>query len=72
MPSPIRVSYCTATDGVRLAYRTVGTGPTIIKAANWLGNVQGDARLAATRHWVEKMSVTNTLTNWHDCALILA
>jgi pimeloyl-ACP methyl ester carboxylesterase/DNA-binding CsgD family transcriptional regulator len=65
MPSPIRVSYCTAADGVRLAYRTVGTGPAIIKAANWLGNVQGDARLQATRHWVDKLSATNTLT-YHD------
>jgi pimeloyl-ACP methyl ester carboxylesterase/DNA-binding CsgD family transcriptional regulator len=62
MPSPIRVSYCTAADGVRLAYRTVGTGPPIIKAANWLGNVQGDARLQATRHWIDKLSMANTLT----------
>ena len=62
MPTPIRVSYCTASDGVRLAYRSVGKGPAIIKAANWLGNVQGDARLAATRHWVDKLSSANTLT----------
>ena len=62
MPSPIPVSYCTSADGVRLAYRTVGAGPAIVKAANWLGNVQGDARLQATRHWVDKLSSANTLT----------
>ena len=62
MPSPISVAYCTTSDGVRLAYRTVGAGPAIIKAANWLGNVQGDARLEATRHWIDKLSQANTLT----------
>lgn len=62
MPAPIRVSYCTSSDGVRLAYRTVGTGPVIIKAANWLGIVQGDGRLQGTRHWIDKLSMVNTLT----------
>jgi pimeloyl-ACP methyl ester carboxylesterase/DNA-binding CsgD family transcriptional regulator len=62
MALPIPVSYCTTTDGVRLAYRTVGSGPTLIKAANWLGNVQGDARLQATRHWIDRLSKANTLT----------
>jgi hypothetical protein len=38
--------YCTTADGVRLAMRSVGQGPLVIKAANWLGNLE------LTRHGV--------------------
>jgi len=33
------IRFCTATDGVRLAYATIGKGFPIIKAANWLNHL---------------------------------
>lgn len=59
------IRFCRTSDGVRLAMRSVGQGPAIIKAANWLGNLQADSQIAATRHWVEALSKRHTLT-WYD------
>lgn len=57
--------YCTTADGVRLAMRSVGTGPLVIKAANWLGNLQADAQLRSSRHWIDQLAQANTLL-WYD------
>lgn len=57
--------YCTTTDGVKLAMRSAGTGPLVIKAANWLGNLQADAQLPSTRHWVDHLSRDRRLL-WYD------
>ena len=70
MPSPIlthtgSTSYCTTRDGVKLAMRSVGRGPLIIKAANWLGNLQADAQLPSTRHWVDQLSRRHEML-WYD------
>jgi pimeloyl-ACP methyl ester carboxylesterase len=37
-----KISFCEAHDGVRLAYASVGEGPPIIKAANWLTHIEHD------------------------------
>jgi pimeloyl-ACP methyl ester carboxylesterase len=62
-PPPLR--YCTTADGVRLALRELGQGPLVIKAANWLGNLQADAQLRSSRHWVDHLTRTHTLL-WYD------
>ena len=36
------IKYCRATDGTRLAYATVGQGPVLVKAANWLNHLELD------------------------------
>lgn len=37
-----KIQFCTATDSTRIAYATVGEGPPIIKAANWLSHLELD------------------------------
>lgn len=37
-----RVQFCKAKDGVRIAYASVGDGPPIVKAANWLSHLELD------------------------------
>ncbi|MEO1574439.1 MAG: alpha/beta fold hydrolase [Pseudomonadota bacterium] len=37
-----RIRFCTASDNARIAYATVGDGPPIIKAANWLSHLELD------------------------------
>jgi pimeloyl-ACP methyl ester carboxylesterase/DNA-binding winged helix-turn-helix (wHTH) protein len=37
-----QVHFCTAPDGVRIAYADVGRGPPLIKAANWLSHLEYD------------------------------
>lgn len=50
---------------MRLATRCVGQGPLVIKAANWLGNVQADSQLRSTRHWFDELSAGHRLM-WYD------
>lgn len=37
-----QIRYCSARDGVRLAYATAGTGSPLVKAANWLSHLEFD------------------------------
>lgn len=36
------ISFCKTSDNVRIAYATVGSGPPIVKAANWLNHLELD------------------------------
>lgn len=37
-----KIRFCTAADGVRIAYAMVGDGPPLVKAANWLNHLELD------------------------------
>ena len=37
-----QVQFCTAADGVRIAYTAVGDGPPLVKTANWLNHLEYD------------------------------
>jgi class 3 adenylate cyclase len=45
-----KVNYCRAPDGVRLAYATVGSGPPLVKTANWMNHVEYDWESSNIRH----------------------
>jgi pimeloyl-ACP methyl ester carboxylesterase len=36
------IHFCTASDGVRIAYTSVGQGPPLLKCANWLNHLEYD------------------------------
>jgi pimeloyl-ACP methyl ester carboxylesterase/class 3 adenylate cyclase len=40
-----QIRFCSAKDGVRLAWTVNGDGPTIVKAPNWFGHLELDWRL---------------------------
>ena len=45
LPQPAlrqEVKFCTAADGTRIAYSVVGSGPPLVKAANWLNHLEYD------------------------------
>ncbi len=39
-----RIRFCSAADGTRIAYASVGEGPPLVKAANWLNHLELDWR----------------------------
>ena len=41
-PPRQQVHFCTASDGVRIAYAEVGQGPPLLKTANWLNHLEYD------------------------------
>jgi class 3 adenylate cyclase/pimeloyl-ACP methyl ester carboxylesterase len=47
----LKVDYCRAADGVRLAYAIVGSGPPLVKTANWMNHVEYDWESSLMRHF---------------------
>jgi pimeloyl-ACP methyl ester carboxylesterase len=44
------IQFCTASDGVRLAYSTIGQGPPIVRASHWFTHIEHDLDSPLTRH----------------------
>jgi pimeloyl-ACP methyl ester carboxylesterase/DNA-binding CsgD family transcriptional regulator len=47
------IRYLKTADGVRVAWATCGSGPPLIKAANWLTHLNYDLESPVWRHWIE-------------------
>jgi pimeloyl-ACP methyl ester carboxylesterase/DNA-binding CsgD family transcriptional regulator len=47
-----RIRYARSVDGVKLAWAEAGSGPALIKAANWLTHLEHDLESPVWRHWV--------------------
>jgi pimeloyl-ACP methyl ester carboxylesterase len=41
-PSAQRIGHCRAADGTRLAHAAAGSGPVLVKAANWMNHLELD------------------------------
>lgn len=62
MEQQIRI--CTASDGVRIAYSVTGSGPPLVKAANYLTHLEHDWRSPVWRHWWQGLSETHQLIRY--------
>jgi pimeloyl-ACP methyl ester carboxylesterase/DNA-binding SARP family transcriptional activator len=62
-PSQI-VRFCTAPDGVRLAYATHGRGPPLVKAPNWLGHIEYDWKSPLWRHLARELGDEHTMVRF--------
>lgn len=51
-----RIRYLRTADGVQLAWAEAGTGPTLIKAANWLTHLDYEWESPVWRHWIRFFS----------------
>ncbi|MDX1474048.1 MAG: alpha/beta fold hydrolase [Reinekea sp.] len=70
-----KINFCTAADGVRLAYASVGRGTPILKAANWLSHLEHDwdapiwsplfRDLASDHHFIRYDERGNGLSDWN-------
>jgi pimeloyl-ACP methyl ester carboxylesterase/DNA-binding CsgD family transcriptional regulator len=60
------IRFCTAPDGARLAYATHGSGPTLVKAGNWLTHLEYDWESPIWRHWLRDLGATNTMIRYDD------
>ena len=57
-PTTLRqdIRFCTARDGVRIAYATVGSGPPLVKTANWMNHLEFDWESPIWRHMFRAMA----------------
>jgi len=54
------VRYLTSFDGVHLAHETVGSGPPLIKAPNFLSHLELEHVSPVWGHWIRELSKNNT------------
>jgi pimeloyl-ACP methyl ester carboxylesterase/DNA-binding winged helix-turn-helix (wHTH) protein len=72
-----QIHFCTASDGVRIAFALAGQGPPLVKAANWLNHLEYDWQspvwsdllhaLAAEHRLVRYDERGNGLSDWDVC-----
>ena len=60
------IRFCTAPDGVRIAYGTSGSGPPLVKPANWLTHLEYDWESPVWRHWLHELSRDHTLVRYDE------
>ncbi len=60
------IRFCTAADGVRLAYAVMGSGRPLVKAANWLSHLDYDRETVVWRHWLLELSSRYRLLRYDE------
>jgi pimeloyl-ACP methyl ester carboxylesterase/DNA-binding CsgD family transcriptional regulator len=61
-----QIRFCTTTDGVRIAYATVGQGPPLVKVSNWLSHLEYDKESPVWRHWIAELSHDRTYLRYDE------
>jgi pimeloyl-ACP methyl ester carboxylesterase/DNA-binding CsgD family transcriptional regulator len=60
------IRFCTAPDGVRLAWARHGKGPPIVKAANWLTHLEHDWESPVWRYWLQGLGQTHSIVRYDE------
>jgi pimeloyl-ACP methyl ester carboxylesterase/DNA-binding CsgD family transcriptional regulator len=60
------IRFCTAPDGVRLAYSMHGRGPPLIRVATWLTHLELDWESPLWRHWLERLGEYRTVVRYDE------
>lgn len=50
------IRFCTAPDGVRIAYALLGSGPPLVKTANWMAHLEYDWKSPLWRHLARELA----------------
>jgi len=58
------INFCRAFDGVRLAYAISGSGPILVKSANWMNHLEYDWESPIWRHVFRGLSREHTLIRY--------
>jgi pimeloyl-ACP methyl ester carboxylesterase/DNA-binding winged helix-turn-helix (wHTH) protein len=58
------IHFCTAPDGVRIAYAEVGHGPPLVKTANWLSHLEYDWQSPVWKHLLHALAANHRLVRY--------
>jgi len=61
---PQEIKYCRAPDVVRLAYAIAGSGPPLVKTANWMNHLEYDWESPIWRHVFRELAREHTLIRY--------
>ncbi len=65
-PDRQTIGFCKAADGVSIAYASVGDGPPIVKAANWLNHLELDWESPIWGDTFRELATENTLIRYDE------
>lgn len=60
------IRYCATVDGSRIAYATVGEGPVLVKAANWITHLDLEWDSPVWAHWNRGMAAGRRLVRYDE------
>jgi pimeloyl-ACP methyl ester carboxylesterase/DNA-binding winged helix-turn-helix (wHTH) protein len=60
------IRYCRSPDGVSIAYATSGSGPPLVKAANWLTHLDLEWQSPIWAHWIDALSDSRQLVRYDE------
>ena len=66
IPLDQEIRFCTTSDGVRIAYATVGQGPPLLKAANWLNHLEFDWHSPIWNHLIQEFARDHFLVRYDE------
>jgi class 3 adenylate cyclase/pimeloyl-ACP methyl ester carboxylesterase len=58
------IRFCTARDGVQLAYSLIGQGPPLMKTGNWMTHLEFDLQSPIWRHLYRELAKDHTLVRY--------
>jgi class 3 adenylate cyclase/pimeloyl-ACP methyl ester carboxylesterase len=58
------IHFCTARDGVQLAYSMIGQGPPLMKTGNWMTHLEFDLESPIWRHLYRELAKDQTLVRY--------
>lgn len=68
VPNPVdlaqEIRFCTAPDGVQLAYSMIGQGPPLMKTGNWMTHLDFDLESPIWRHLYVELARNHTLIRY--------
>lgn len=59
-----QIQFCTARDGVRLAYATHGSGPALVKVAHWFTHLEHDWHSPLWEHWWHELGCNHRVVRY--------
>ena len=65
-PLKQEIHFCQASDGATLAYSVTGSGPPIVKAANWLNHLEADLTSPLWQHWIRALTSIRSLWRYDE------
>ena len=59
-----QIKFCTAPDGVNIAYAVVGEGPPLVKAPDWMTHMEYDWQSPVWRHLLRGLAAEHSLVRF--------
>lgn len=60
------IRFCVTGDAVRLAWASVGSGPPLVKAANWLNHLDFEWESPIWKHWIAQLARHHRLIRYDE------